>query len=194
MFSLAAWGQTKPVAAKPEAVGPVADPLEMRAGKLLAEGIADKNPDVRKHAVQALGLVTTREPYISMLKRMLDDKDVEVRIATVTSLGDLRNKAALPAIEKALDDEAPEVSFTAAKALWTLDDPEGKRALLAVLGGESKTSSGFLTKQKRDTLRMFHTPKTMFMFALKTGIGAAPVTWPPASRCGSIPGTIFGCW
>jgi HEAT repeat protein len=175
MFSLAAWGQTKPVAAKPEAVGPVADPLEMRAGNLLAEGIADKNPDVRKHAVQSLGLVTTREPYISMLKGMLDDKDVEVRIATVTSLGDLRNKAALPGLEKALDDEAPEVSFAAAKALWTMDDPAGKRALMAVLGGESKTSSGFLTKQKRDTLRMFHTPKTMFMFALKTGIGAAPV-------------------
>jgi len=190
MISLAAWGQTKPDvvkseavkpdvvkpdAVKPDAVGPVADPLETRAGKLLAEGVADKNPDVRKQAAQSLGLVTTREPYISMLKGMLDDKDVEVRIATVTSLGDLRNKDTLPVLEKALDDSAPEVSFAAAKALWTVDDPEGKRALLAVLGGESKTSSGFLTKQKRDTLRMFHTPKPLFMFAMKQGIGMAPV-------------------
>ena len=39
MFSLAAWGQTKPVAAKPEAVGPVADPLEMRAGKPRADAL-----------------------------------------------------------------------------------------------------------------------------------------------------------
>jgi HEAT repeat protein len=175
MFSLAVGGQTKPVAAKPKAVGPVADPAELRAGKLLAEALTDKNPDVRKQAVQSLGLVTTREPYVSMLKGMLNDKDVEVRIATVTSLGDLRDKGTLPALEKALDDNAPEVSFAAAKALWTLDDPEGKKALLAVLGGESKTSSGFLNKQKRDTLRMFHTPKTLFMFVLKTGIGAAPV-------------------
>ena len=175
MFSVAEWGQTKPVAAKPEVAGPPADPLEMRAGKLLAEAVEDKNPDVRKQAAQSLGLVTTREPYISILKGMLDDKDVEVRIATVTSLGDLRDKGTLPALQKALDDEAPEVSFAAAKALWTLEDPEGKKALLAVLGGESKTSSGFLTKQKRDTLRMFHTPKTLFMFALKQGIGAAPV-------------------
>jgi len=175
IFSIAAWGQTKQEPAKPEAVGPAADPVELSAGKLLADGVADKNPDVRRQAAQSLGLVTTREPYISMLKAMLDDKDVEVRIATVTSLGDLRNKGTLPALEKALDDEAPEVSFAAAKALWTLEDPEGKKALLAVLGGESKTSSGFLTKQKRDTLRMFHTPKTLFMFALKQGIGAAPV-------------------
>jgi HEAT repeat protein len=180
MLSLAAWGQIKPEVvksevAKPGAIGPLADPLEQRAGKLLAEGAADKNPDVRKQAAQSLGLVTTREPYISMLKGMLDDKDVEVRIATVTSLGDLRDKGTLPALEKALDDDAPEVSFAAAKALWTLDDPEGKKALLAVLGGESKTSSGFLTKQKRDTLRMFHTPKPLFMFAMKQGIGMAPV-------------------
>jgi HEAT repeat protein len=176
MFASAAGGQTQPAAAPPAgAVGPVADPLEQRAGKLLAEAVADKNPDVRKQAAQSLGLVTTREPYISMLKGMLNDKDVEVRIATVTSLGDLRDKSTLPALEKALDDPAPEVSFAAAKALWTLDDPGGKRALLAVLGGESKTSSGFLTSQKRDTLRMFHTPRTLFMFALKQGIGAAPV-------------------
>ena len=175
IFSLAVWGQAQPVAAKSETVGPAADPLELRAGKLLTEGVADKNPDVRKQAAQSLGLVTTREPYISMLKGMLNDKDVEVRIAAVTSLGDLRDKGTLPALVKALDDETPEVSFAAAKALWTLDDPEGKKALLAVLGGESKTSSGFLTKQKRDTLRMFHTPKTLFLFALKEGIGAAPV-------------------
>jgi HEAT repeat protein len=175
MFSLAAWGQNNPVSAKPEAVGPAADPLEMRAGKLLAEAVEDKNPDVRKQAAQSLSLVTTREPYISMLKAMLHDKDVEVRIATVTSLGDLRDKGTLPSLQKALEDDAPEVSFAAAKALWTVDDPEGKKALLAVLGGESKTSSGFLTKQKRDTLRMFHTPKTLFMFALRQGIGAAPV-------------------
>lgn len=170
IFSLAAPGQTKPAD-----VGPVADPLEQRAGKLLAEALADKNPDVRKQAAQSLGLVTTRQPYTSMLIGLLNDKDVEVRIATVTSLGDLRDKSTLPALIKALDDAAPEVSFAAAKALWTLDDPEGKRALLAVLGGESKTASGFLTSQKRDTLRMFHTPKTLFMFALKQGIGAAPV-------------------
>jgi len=39
IFSVAAGGQTKPTAAKPEAAGPAADPLEMRAGKLLAEAV-----------------------------------------------------------------------------------------------------------------------------------------------------------
>src|SRR5262249_36201324 len=38
-----------------------------------------------------------------------------------------------------------------------------------------KTSSGFVTKQKRDALRMMHTPRTLFLFAVKQGIGFAPV-------------------
>jgi HEAT repeat protein len=142
---------------------------------ILASALKDGNPDVRAQAVEALGLVGPREPYISQLEGMLDDKDVAVRLATVTSLVDLRNSRTVAALKKALADEVPEVSFAAAKALWNLNEPAGKDALLAVLAGDTKTSSGFITKQKRDTLRMIHTPKTMFMFALKQGIGFAPV-------------------
>jgi HEAT repeat protein len=142
---------------------------------ILASALKDGNPDVRAQAVEALGLVGPREPYISQLEGMLDDKDVAVRLATVTSLVDLRNPRTVAALKKALADEVPEVSFAAAKALWNLNEPAGKDALLAVLAGDTKTSSGFITKQKRDTLRMIHTPKTMFMFALKQGIGFAPV-------------------
>ncbi len=122
-----------------------------------------------------MGLIGAREPYTITLEGMLNDKDVEVRVATVTSLVDLNNKGTIPALKRALNDEVPEVSFAAAKALWALKDPEGEEALLAVLSGETKASSGFLTKQKRDALRMFHTPRPLMMFALKTGAAFAPV-------------------
>ena len=113
-----------------------------RARGLIEDSLKDKNPDTRKHAVQALGLVSPREPYLSELEAMLDDKDVEVRLATITSLMDLKNERTVAALRKALDSDVPEVSFAAAKALWTLNDPVGHEALLAVLGGETKTSSG----------------------------------------------------
>jgi HEAT repeat protein len=106
---------------------------------------------------------------------MLQDPDLEVRLATITSLMDLRPKNLAITLKTALADPTPEVSFAAAKALWTMGDPAGKQVLLAVLGGEVKTTSGFFTKQKRDALRMIHTPKTMFLFALKQGVGFAPV-------------------
>ena len=67
------------------------------------------------------------------------------------------------------------MSFAAAKALWALDDPAGKQELLGVLAGESKTSSGFFTKQMREAIRMMHTPRTTFLYAVRQGVGFAPV-------------------
>ncbi len=146
-----------------------------RASGLLADSLKDKNPDTRKHAVQSLGLVSPQEPYLSELEAMLDDKDVEVRLATITSLMDLKNERTVSALRKALDSDVPEVSFAAAKALWTLNDPVGHEALVAVLSGDTKTSSGFITTHKREALRMLHTPKVLFLFAVREGANFAPV-------------------
>jgi HEAT repeat protein len=137
--------------------------------------LQDKNPDTRVQAVQAMGLIGVHEPYISTLVGMLDDKDVQVRVATVQSLVDLKNKDTVPALKRALGDVVPEVSFAAAKALYVLKDPDGEDALISVLSRELKTSTTFVTKQIRDSLRMLQTPKPLVMFAIKTGVGFAPV-------------------
>jgi HEAT repeat protein len=108
---------------------------------------------------------------------MLQDNDIEVRLAAVGSLADVRSQQATAALRDALSDEAPEVGFAAAKALWNAHDAAGRQALLAVLEGETKTSSGFLTKQKREALRMVHRPRTLFLFAVHRGIGFAPVPY-----------------
>src|SRR6202171_5439265 len=146
-----------------------------RARSFLEDSLKDKNPDSRKQAVQELGLVSAREPYLTELEAMLDDKDVEVRLATITSLVDLKSGRTVSALRKALDSDVPEVSFAAAKALWTLNEPLGREALISVLSGDTKTSSGFITRQKREALRMLHTPKTMFMFAIQQGANFAPI-------------------
>ncbi len=149
---------------------------EGRARSLVDAALTDKNPDTRAQAVEALSLIGPREPYLSHLESMvLEDKDLAVRLAAITSLMDLKNKRTVPVLLKMLNDEVPEVSFAAAKALWTLNEPSGREALISVLSGETKISSGFFTKQKRDALRMLHTPKTMFLFAVKSGASLAPV-------------------
>ena len=124
-----------------------------RARSILEESLKDKNPDTRKQAVQALGLVGPREPYVSEIELMLDDKDLEVRLAAITSMVELKNKQTVPALTKELNDDVPEVSFAAAKALWTLNEPSGREALISVLSGDTKIASGWLTKQKRETLQ-----------------------------------------
>jgi HEAT repeat protein len=155
-------------------VPPPKPPLHEQSDTLLKDALADKNPDTRKAAVQSMSLICLREPYLSQVKSMLEDKDVEVRLATITSLVDLENKSTVGTLETVLDDEVPEVSFAAAKALWSLKDPAGRDALVAVLSGETKTASGFLTRQKREALRMFQTPRTLFTFALLQGVRMAP--------------------
>ena len=168
---LTLWGQSK-------SVGPTApppSPEENRANLILNEGLANKNPDVRKQAVAALGLIGPREPYLSEIATALSDKDVYVRLSAIASVVDLKDKGTADLLYKALDDSAPEVGFAAAKALFGLGDPRGRTAMLAILEREVKTKSSFLTAQKRDTLRLVHIPKGMMMFAIKNGIGFAPV-------------------
>ena len=149
--------------------------LRTNAENVLQEALQDGNPNTRKQAVIALSLTASREPFLSQLESMLSDRDVQVRVATVASLVDLPNRRTSAALRRALNDQVPEASFSAAKALFELHDAAGKQALLSVLSGESKTSSNYFTDQVRDAMPMMHTPKTLFMFALRQGVGFAPV-------------------
>jgi HEAT repeat protein len=142
---------------------------------MLQEALRSRNPDTRKQGVVALSLASERGPLLPMLIAMADDKDVQVRLAVVASLSDIKTKAATEALHKLLKDSVPEVSFAAAKALWNLHDAAGKQALLAVVQGESKTASGYLTAEMREAVRMMHTPSTTLLYAMRQGMGFVPV-------------------
>src|ERR1700689_4267698 len=101
-------------------------PVKDKAWGIISDSLNDKNPDTRLQAVQSMGLIGVHEPYVSPLVGMLGDKDVQVRVATVQSLVDLKNKSTIPALKKALADPVPEVGFAAAKALYGLKDPDGE--------------------------------------------------------------------
>jgi HEAT repeat protein len=146
-----------------------------QCNEMLQHALESKNPDTRKSAVVALSLAANDNPLLDKLAGMLDDKDVPVRVAVVTGLAEIKTKAATAALERALHDEVPEVSFAAAKALYARGQPDGKAALLAVLEKESKTSSGFFTSQMREALRMMHTPRATFLYAVRQGLGFVPL-------------------
>ena len=148
---------------------------EAQCSELLQHALEARNPDTRKQAVAALSLAASRGPLFDTLEQMLADKDVEVRQAVVASLAEVKTTKATAALLRALNDDVPEVSFAAAKALFSRHHPAGRQALLSVLARESKTSSNFISTQKRTALRMMHTPRTTFLFAMREGIGFAPV-------------------
>jgi HEAT repeat protein len=153
-----------------------ASAIDKKSRDIIEAALEDKSPDTRREAVLSLSLVPQTEPLFEKLESSLfGEKDVLVRLAAVSSLTEIKSSRSIRALKKALDDDVPEISFAAAKALLTLNDPSGKAALLSVLSGDTKTSSSFFTKQKRDAMRMMQTPKGMFIFALRTGIGFVPV-------------------
>jgi len=143
--------------------------------EILQHALDAGNPETRQQAVAALSLAPGRGPLFDQLVGMLQDKDVGVRQAVVASLADVKSASATAALHKAMEDAVPEVSFAAAKALWARHDPAGRTALLAVLAKESKPSSSFFSRQKREALRMMHTPRTTFLFATRAGAGFVPV-------------------
>jgi len=153
---------------------PALSPLD-KARTQLHEALEDSNPDTRKQAVQALGLIGPRQPYMGQLIDMTKDKDVEVRIAAISSLVDIKSPEVIKPLRACLDDEVPEVSFSAAKALWILNDPAGREALLLVLEGETKTSSSYLSEKSRKSLRLFHTPAKLMIFILRKSVGSVGV-------------------
>jgi HEAT repeat protein len=155
--------------------GPAGAATEAQCTDILQHALEGRNPETRKLAVVALSLAPGNGALFETLVRMLQDKDVEVRQAVVASLAEVKSKPATAALLKALEDDVPEVSFAAAKALFNLHEPAGKQALLAVLAKESKTSSSFFNTQKRTALRMMHTPRTTFLFAVHEGIGFVPL-------------------
>ncbi len=106
----------------------------------LQQALQDKNPDTRKQAVMAVSLAGAQ--FLLPVKGMLQDEDVQVRLAAVETLAVVKGPQAVAALRAALDDAAPEVGFAAARALWGLHDTAGREALLAVLGGRYEVGVG----------------------------------------------------
>jgi len=146
-----------------------------RARAILDEALRARNPDVRAEAVEALGLIGPREPYMSRLMVMIRDDDVPVRVAAVESLMDLRDNRAIPALRAAYDDPVPEVSFAAAKALQVLGDPAGRLALIDVAGGGDDSASGYVSTSARSAKRLYYAPKRALPYLMMRAIGFAHV-------------------
>jgi HEAT repeat protein len=164
---------TKPAETEPAETKPI--PTDQRCRSMLNDAVQDANPDNRKIAAEALSLVALKDNALESLAPMLDDKDVLVRVAVVVTLGDFKDKRTIPLLKKALQDPVPEVDFAAAKVLYQLHDPEGEKFLIEVINGESKATSGYLTKEKRTALHMLHTPTKLFTFIGIAAAGFAPV-------------------
>jgi HEAT repeat protein len=140
------------------------DPNVQKAKGILLKGVASGNPDTRSLAVMSASLIGDRSEVLTKLYSMLEtDKDVPTRITIISTLGSFNNPAVIPSLQKALKDPVPEVELAAALALFGLKQADGKAFLLDALNGKQKTTSSFMSSEKRSLARMTHTPTTTFL-------------------------------
>jgi HEAT repeat protein len=148
-------------------------PAEMAAWDTLRQGIADGNAAHRKTAIAATGTIGPATDAVQLVAGALRDKDTEVRQTAAGTLGEMGSSAAIPYLKTALDD-SPEVSFTAAKALWSLGNSDSREILQEVLAGERKDAPSKLHTALKKKL----TPGQM---ALMGAEGAGGALLGPAS-------------
>jgi HEAT repeat protein len=153
--------------------GPDSTPVRT-ARAVLEQGAAHGDPDVRREVAAALGLSSRRDPSTALLEKLATDKDHLVREAALVSIGELRDPRLAKSARDALNDEVPEVAFAAARALFKLNQAEGKQLLLAVVEREAKAESGFVRAKLRDVVRRMKRPKSAMLLVVREGIGFVP--------------------
>ena len=125
-------------------------PNVARARAILTEGLESSDFVVRIQAITAASMVGSNETMVARLEGFLKDKNVQVRLAAIHALADLKSPQIREGLRKTLkEDSAPEVLFAAAKVLAGLEDSAGTTALMDVYDRKRKTRSSLLEQKKR---------------------------------------------
>jgi len=147
-----------------------------RARTILKDGLDSSDYSIRIEAITATSMIGHNEVLLSRLEQFLHDKNIDVRLATVNTLGDLHTERREQILRTVVADErTPEVSFAAAKILAASDDPTGIQALMAAYDGSRKTRSNALKKRERSFFEKFHSAPSAVLFIVGEGIGSVPV-------------------
>ena len=133
----------------------------------LRQGLADNDAAHRKTAIAAAGTIGKEPEAVKLVAEKLQDKDAEVRQTAALTLGEMKSPEAIPYLKAALDDK-PEVSFTAAKSLWSLGDSSGREIFEQVLEGERKDAPNKLHEAIKKKL----TPGQMALMGAEGVTGA----------------------
>ncbi len=94
-----------------------------------------------------------------------------MRKTAAIALGDMQAETAKPQLRALLDDEAPEVGFAAANALWKMGDHSGREIFISTLTGERK-GEGFVKSSMKSNLAKYSDPKVVAMTGVKEAAGA----------------------
>jgi HEAT repeat protein len=159
--------------AKPSNAAPLSvEEQTANAWNMLTVAVADTDTKAevpRIDAINALGTLGDFPVAQDSLRKQLKDQDRYVRLAAVAAMGSSRKAVFIPDLKQALNDGAPEVSFTAAVALWKMNDRSGESVLNAVLAGDRKANRGLVTAEKHEAGQDLHSPSKLAAIGAEQG-------------------------
>lgn len=146
-----------------------AEPVEVTGWKVLTEGVAEEKAAKRADAIAALGTIGPRPKAVRLVEAGLADGDPEIRQIAVVTLGQMKSRASIPKLRGALDDENPNVSFSAACALWEMGDHSGRGAFIEVLASNRNPPKEAVQAGLQTAKKKLHNPLQLGMTGVKEG-------------------------
>ncbi|HVG27331.1 MAG TPA: HEAT repeat domain-containing protein [Acidobacteriaceae bacterium] len=139
------------------------------AWSLLSAAAAGNHTQTRIQALAALGTMGTDAHAAQLIRKAMDDPDLDVRTAALLAAVASGNRTLLPSIRAKLRDSEPQVVFTAATTLWKLHDKAGKDILIAVTDGNRKATPGLMHGANLQMNRELHDPAALAHLGLTSG-------------------------
>jgi HEAT repeat protein len=148
------------------------EPNELRAWSMLTDAAKPgQSAHDRVQAMAALGTMGSDERASRLIEEGMTGKDSDVRIAAILAAGLTKNPRLTPALSRVLDDDNPEVAYTAAMTLWKMHDYSGEDFLIAAALGDQKVKPGLIKASKHKAVTDLHSPKTMTILGLNASAG-----------------------
>jgi HEAT repeat protein len=156
---------------RPSSAKPLApDKLPSQAWKMLVAGCENNSFTERAKAVRVLGLLPNDSRARKLAEKALGDEKPEVRLSAAAALGDMRSRASIPKLRKALDDSDVSVALASAHSLLALHDKSGYEVYYEVLTQRRKATKGLIASQ----MATLHDPKKIALLGFEEGIGFVP--------------------
>ena len=148
------------------------EPNEIRAWSMLTDAAKPgQSARDRVQAMAALGTMGNDERAARLIEQGMTGSDSDVRVAAILAAGNSKNARLIPALSRLLDDDNPEVAYTAAITLWKMHDYTGEDFLIAAALGDQKVKPGLIKASKHKAVTDLHSPKTMTMIGLNASAG-----------------------
>lgn len=120
-----------------------------------------KHSDVRIQALAALGTLGNNARGEKLITSAMKDPDFDVRTASILAAGQTKDRNLTTPIRQMLNDNEPQVAFTAATTLWKMNDHTGEDILVAVVNGDRKATAGAKDSAKHTISKDLHSPSTL---------------------------------